>query len=208
MKIDLKKSTLCTTAMVTLYAVYRIIAKCFSWAGAPIMAGHPIRVQILNDGIAMIVSLAVASFLFALWKNRDRLPVLSSKWKQGRNILVLALAYVSIFQMQIIYHYPMYAYPIFMYLLWLCPAVYAGALWMYFGQLDTKETYTLSNTRALLLLLTSILLIVGVIAGVVLYVLWYNDTTLWLDRWHHRIPMIISVTSKIVLIFFLCIKNK
>lgn len=208
MKIDLKKSTLCTTAMVTLYAVYRIIAKCFSWAGAPIMAGHPIRVQIVNDGIAMIVSLAVASFLFALWKNRDRLPVLSSKWKQGRNILVLALAYVSIFQMQIIYHYPMYAYPIFMYLLWLCPAVYAGALWMYFGQLDTKETYTLSNTRALLLLLTSILLIVGVIAGVVLYVLWYNDTTLWLDRWHHRIPMIISVTSKIVLIFFLCIKNK
>ena len=208
MKIDLKKSTSCTTAMVTLYAVYRIIAKCFSWAGAPIMAGHPIRVQIVNDGIAMIVSLAVASFLFALWKNRDRLPVLSSKWKQGRNILVLALAYVSIFQMQIIYHYPMYAYPIFMYLLWLCPAVYAGALWMYFGQLDTKETYTLSNTRALLLLLTSILLIVGVIAGVVLYVLWYNDTTLWLDRWHHRIPMIISVTSKIVLIFFLCIKNK
>jgi hypothetical protein len=208
MKIDLKKSTLCTTAMVTLYAVYRIIAKCFSWAGAPIMAGHPIRVQIVNDGIAMLVSLAVASFLFALWKNRDRLPVLSSKWKQGRNILVLALAYVSIFQMQIIYHYPMYAYPIFMYLLWLCPAVYAGALWMYFGQLDTKETYTLSNTRALLLLLTSILLIVGVIAGVVLYVLWYNDTTLWLDRWHHRIPMIISVTSKIVLIFFLCIKNK
>jgi hypothetical protein len=194
--------------MVTLYAVYRIIAKCFSWAGAPIMAGHPIRVQIVNDGIAMLVSLAVASFLFALWKNRDRLPVLSSKWKQGRNILVLALAYVSIFQMQIIYHYPMYAYPIFMYLLWLCPAVYAGALWMYFGQLDTKETYTLSNTRALLLLLTSILLIVGVIAGVVLYVLWYNDTTLWLDRWHHRIPMIISVTSKIVLIFFLCIKNK
>ncbi len=172
------------------------------------MAGHPIRVQIVNDGIAMLVSLAVASFLFALWKNRDRLPVLSSKWKQGRNILVLALAYVSIFQMQIIYHYPMYAYPIFMYLLWLCPAVYAGALWMYFGQLDTKETYTLSNTRALLLLLTSILLIVGVIAGVVLYVLWYNDTTLWLDRWHHRIPMIISVTSKIVLIFFLCIKNK
>ena len=208
MKIDLKKSTLCTTAMVTLYAVYRIIAKCFSWAGAPIMVGHPIRVQIVNDGIAMLVSLAVASFLFALWKNRDRLPVLSSKWKQGRNILVLALAYVSIFQMQIIYHYPMYAYPIFMFLLWLCPAVYAGALWMYFGQLDTKETYTLSNTRALLLLLTSILLIVGVIAGVVLYVLWYNDTTLWLDRWHHRIPMIISVTSKIVLIFFLCIKNK
>lgn len=208
MKIDLKKSTLCTTAMVTLYAVYRIIAKCFSWAGAPIMVGHPIRVQIVNDGIAMLVSLAVASFLFALWKNRDRLPVLSSKWKQGRNILVLALAYVSIFQMQIIYHYPMYAYPIFMYLLWLCPAVYAGALWMYFGQLDTKETYTLSNTRALLLLLTSILLIVGVIAGVVLYVLWYNDTTLWLDRWHHRIPMIISVTSKIVLISFLCIKNK
>lgn len=208
MKIDLKKSTLCTTAMVTLYAVYRIIAKCFSWAGAPIMVGHPIRVQIVNDGIAMLVSLAVASFLFALWKNRDRLPVLSSKWKQGRNILVLALAYVSIFQMQIIYHYPMYAYPIFMYLLWLCPAVYAGALWMYFGQLDAKETYTLSNTRALLLLLTSILLIVGVIAGVVLYVLWYNDTTLWLDRWHHRIPMIISVTSKIVLIFFLCIKNK
>jgi hypothetical protein len=208
MKIDLKKSTLCTTAMVTLYAVYRIIAKCFSWAGAPIMVRHPIRVHIVNDGIAMIVSLAVASFLFALWKNRDRLPVLSSKWKQGRNILVLALAYVSIFQMQIIYHYPMYAYPIFMYLLWLCPAVYAGALWMYFGQLDTKETYTLSNTRALLLLLTSILLIVGVIAGVVLYVLWYNDTTLWLDRWHHRIPMIISVTSKIVLIFFLCIKNK
>lgn len=208
MKIDLKKSTLCTTAMVTLYAVYRIIATCFSWAGAPIMAGHPIRVQIVNDGIAMIVSLAVASFLFALWKNRDRLPVLSSKWKQSRNILVLALAYVSLFQMQIIYHYPMYAYPIFMYLLWLCPAVYAGALWMYFGQLDAKETYTLSNTRALLLLLTSILLIVGVIAGVVLYVLWYNDTTLWLDRWHHRIPMIISVTSKIVLIFFLCIKNK
>jgi hypothetical protein len=208
MKIDLKKSTLCTSVIVTLYAVYRIIAKCFSWAGAPIMVGHPIRVQIVNDGIAMLVSLAVASFLFALWKNRDRLPVLSSKWKQGRNILVLALAYVSIFQMQIIYHYPMYAYPIFMYLLWLCPAVYAGALWMYFGQLDTKETYTLSNTRALLLLLTSILLIVGVIAGVVLYVLWYNDTTLWLDRWHHRIPMIISVTSKIVLIFFLCIKNK
>lgn len=208
MKIDLKKSTLCASVIVTLYAVYRIIAKCFSWAGAPIMAGHPIRVQIVNDGIAMIVSLAVASFLFALWKSRDRLPVLSSKWKQGRNILVLALAYVSIFQMQIIYHYPMYAYPIFMYLLWLCPAVYAGALWMYFGQLDTKETYTLSNTRALLLLLTSILLIVGVIAGVVLYVLWYNDTTLWLDRWHHRIPMIISVTSKIVLIFFLCIKNK
>ena len=208
MKIDLKKSTLCTTAMVTLYAVYRIIAKCFSWAGAPIMVEHPIRVQIVNDGIAMIVSLAVASFLFALWKNRDRLPVLSSKWKQGRNILVLALAYVSIFQMQIIYHYPMYAYPIFMYLLWLCPAVYAGALWMYFGQLDAKETYTLSTPCALLLLLTSILLIVGVIAGVVLYVLWYNDTTLWLDRWHHRIPMIISVTSKIVLIFFLCIKNK
>ncbi len=208
MRIDLKKSTLCTAVMVSLYAVYRFVTQCFSWAGTPVMAGHPIRVQIVNDGIEMLVLLFVASFLLSVWTHRRQLPAPSPKWVHGRNILVFALAYVSVYQIQLVCHYPMYAYPVFTYLLWLCPLAYAGALWLYLGQMDSGETYALSDSRARLLSLTAILLFVGIAAGVVLYALWYNDATLWLDRWHHRIPMMIAIAGKIALILFLCTGNK
>ena len=62
--------------------------------------------------------------------------------------------------------------------------------------------------RATLLFYAAVLLIIGVVVEIILCVLWYNDATIWYDRWHTRIPAIITAVSEILLVLFLIIKNK
>ena len=99
---------------------------------------------------------------------------------------------------------------IFSYTLWIIPIIYAIAIWMFYRQTRStgSETYCLSNTRAALLFSAAVLLIIGVVVGIILYVLWHNDATIWYDRWHTRIPAIITAVSEILLVLFFTLKNK
>ena len=208
MKIDLQKTTLSTAVLVTFYAIFRIVQKCCMWSGIHFWLHHPIRGHIVGRGIDMLFDLCIAVLLLAIWANRNQMPKLSDKWKHVRNILVFALGYLLIFQIQITCHYPLWCSRIFFYTLWLIPIVYVAALWMFYVQTKTAETYALSNPREALVLWTAILLLVSVAVGIVLVVLWYDNTTEWLDRWHWRIPLIISAIAKLLFILFLTIKNK
>lgn len=208
MKIDLSKTTLVTVVIATVYAVCRIVQKCCWWAGVHFWLNHPIRGHIAGHGIDMIFNLCIAIFLWTLWQNRNQLPTPADKWKHIRNLLVFALGYLLIFQIQMISHYPLWCLRIFFYTLWALPVVYVAALWMFYGQVNNAETYTLSKSRAALVLWTAILLLASVAVGIILVILWYTNTTEWLDRWHWRIPMIISAIAKLFFIFFLNVKNK
>ena len=177
MKINLQKTTLTTFVLATIYAVFRIVQKCCWWSGIHFWLHHPIRGHIIGHGIDMLLDLCIAIFLLALWANRNQLPVLTEKWKPMRNLLVFSLGYLLIFQIQMICNYPLWCSRIFYYTLWLIPVVYVAALWMLHRQTKNAETYTLSKSRATLVLWTAFLLIAGVVVGMVLVVLWYNNTT-------------------------------
>ena len=154
--------------------------------------------------------MCIAIFLLGVWTNRYQLPARTKQWNHMRNILVLSLGYLLIFQIQFICSYPMSISDIFMYTLWIIPVVYASAIWMFYRQTKNSEaeTYCLSNMRATLLFYAAVLLIIGVVVEIILCVLWYNDATIWYDRWHTRIPAIITAVSEILLVLFLIIKNK
>lgn len=203
MKTNLKITTLSTAILVTLYAVWCIVRKCCVWSGVHFWMLHPIRDHIVGQGIDWLIDLCIAIFLGVLWTNRNRVPRPHAKWKSMRYLLVFSLGYLLIFQIQMICHYPMWCSRIFIYTLWLLPMVYAVALWMFCGQIGTAETYSLSKSRASFLLLSAVLLATSVLLGFVLITLWYYNATEWSDRWHWRIPLIISVAGKIALIFFL-----
>ena len=208
MKIDLQKTTLTTAVLTTIYAAFRIVQKCCWWSGIHFWLHHPIRGHIVGHGIDMLFDLCVAFFLLALWLNRNQLPAPADKWKHMRNLLVVALVYLLIFQIQITCHYSLWCSGIFFYTLWLIPVVYVAALWMFYRQTKTAEKYSLSKSRAALVLWTAILLLVSVVVGIVLVVLWYENTTEWLDKWHWRVPLIISAIAKLLFILFLTVKNK
>ena len=208
MKIDLRKSTLSTAVIISLYAIFRIVRQCCLWSGIHFWLHHPIRGHMVGHGIDLLMDVCIAIFLLAVLVNRNRLPELSGRWKVMRNILVFSLGYLMIFQMQMICNYPLWCSRIFYHTLWLIPIVYVGAIWLFAKQSQTTETYTLSPTRASLVLWTAILLMAGVFVGMVLMALWYMNTTEWLDKWHWRIPLLIKVISELIFILFLTFKNK
>ena len=63
MKIDLKKCTLSTAVLITIYAVFRLVRKCCWLAGAHIWLHHPIRSHVVGNGIEMLFYLCTAVFL-------------------------------------------------------------------------------------------------------------------------------------------------
>lgn len=204
MKLTLKNSTLSAAIVLSLYAVYRVVIECLSWAGIHLFANHPVRGEFVGELIGIVMLLFVALFFFALWANRDKLPVLNEKWKGFRLLLSCAIAYQLIMHLQMICTYPVSISFIFYNTVWLCPIVFAVVIWLYYEPVKALSSqsgyHVFSNYQAYLVLGIAILLITSIIASIILYGIWYNIDTEWLYRWHWRIPLIFKVAAELGMI--------
>lgn len=211
MKIDLRKSTLSAAIVLSLYAAYRVVTKCLSWAGIHLFAQHPVRGEYVGELIEAGMLFFVALFFFAVWTNRNKLPKLNNKWKSIRLLITLTIVYEFIMQLQMICTYPVSISHIFYNTVWLCPVIFAVVLWLYYvpvKALPAQSGYrVLRHYQSTLILCVVILLILSVIASIILYGIWYNIDAEWLYRWHWRIPLMIKAVGEILFILFLTIKN-
>jgi len=211
MKLDLQKYTLFTAIFVTIYVLFRVVRKCYAWAGIYLWLDHPIRAQLVGLGTELLFYAVIALFFLAIWANRNCLPKPDSQWTPTRYIMAFSLIYLLIFQAQMICSYPISYSRVFYYTLWIISVIYVEAIWMFYKQtksLQTGNTYSLSKTRASLVLWTAFLLLASVLVGIVFAVLWWSIDAEWIHRWHWRIPTMITAVSEILLILFLTVKNK
>ena len=204
MKLTLKNSTLIAAIVLSLYAMYRVVAKCLSWAGIHLFMQHPVRGEFVGEIIEVGMLLFVALFFLALWANRDKLPVLIDKWKGIRLFVAFTIVYELIMQLQMICTYPVNISQVFYNTVWLCPVILAVILWLYYVQvkaLSMQSNYcVLSNYKASLVLCVVILLVLSIIASIILYGIWCNIDSEWLYRWHWRMPLIFKVVAGLCII--------
>lgn len=207
MKLTLKNSTLSAAVVMSLYAAYRVVTKCLSWAGIHLFMQHPVRGEFVGELIEVGMLFFVALFFFALWANRNQLPVLTDKWKNIRmltSIVIALIVYELIMQIQMICTYPVSISHIFYNTSWLCPIIFAVALWLFYAQVKALPAqsgyYVLSNYKAALVLCVAILLILSITASIILYGIWYHIDSEWLYRWHWRIPLIFKVAAELCII--------